>query len=263
MPPPTPDDDASAVRRNGWRQGSIAGADLIEALRPNGSEPPIENSRLIVVSHDCDVVNLSFEKEPRVEAIWALPVGTADGNLTRGKNSRLLQLEIPNLGGRAIELAASDRFALDRRLLAEFSPGGALELSQKRLLGSWLAKRYDRAALPDAFNRRLPQKSLKRTLERGANHIRELFVAIVDEELADDAVYEIALRAVMGVDDFENTQRRTEAQACLDELVGHLGQVAGIEILSEALLSEAEITLDDIRSLKRWDFDWMSFPRGD
>jgi hypothetical protein len=52
------------------------------------------------------------------------------------------------------------------------------------------------------------------------------------------------------------------AQRGLQELEAFLSKCDGIELLESYLQSEKEVTLDDLRSLKRWDFDWLSIPEG-
>jgi hypothetical protein len=260
-------DDASRVRYNGWRQGSVASLELTSALREAGWTPPSSDSRLLVLSHDCDVLNSRFSKEPWVELGWLEPVDRPDGLNTRGKNVRLLHLPLRGADGREawFELGAHSRFAVERRLLCDAAPSSTLSLPKgaKQVLASWLAKRYDRSAFPDAFNRRLPKnRPLTRALTGGGAFISQLYLGVADQELAEDQPYDILLRAVMTVEDFGQPERRTKAENCLQELEGLLGDCAGIEVLEAELVSEAEVTLDDLRVLKRWDFDWLSVPQG-
>lgn len=258
-----PDDDATQVGRNGWRQGSVLAGDSLAALGAEGVHPPSPECIALILSHDCDVVNPSFDKEPLVELIWLSPRDKPDGRMTLGKNSRCLHLELetPTARKQWFEASALNRFALSRRLLQTMAPPPDLCLpaAAKRLVSGWIAKRYDRSAFPTEFNRRIRgAKRLTRTLEAGGGWIEDLYVSVVDEELPEPQPYEIVLRAVQRVEDFEAPERRAQADHCLQELEGLLNDIAGVSVLDAAVVSEAEFTLDDLRRTKRWDFDWLS-----
>ena len=61
-------------------------------------------------------------------------------------------------------------------------------------------------------------------------------------------------------DDYLDPAKRTRAQEALDGAMALLGRCAGIDVDEWALLSEADLSLDDVRLLKRWDsFDEVSF----
>jgi len=262
---PPPDDDATQVGRNGWRQGSVLAGESLDILGAEGVYPPSPECVALILSHDCDVVNASFDKEPQVELIWLSPREKPDGRMTLGKNSRCLHLELatPSARGEWFEASARNRFILPRPLLQSIapSPGFSLPAAGKRLVSRWIAKRYDRSAFPTEFNRRLRgAKKLSRTLESGGGWIEDLYVSVVDDELPEAQPYDIVLRAVLRVEDFGTPERRAQADHCLQELVGMLDDLAGISVLDAAVVSEAEFTLDDLRRTKRWDFDWLSSP---
>lgn len=52
--------------------------------------------------------------------------------------------------------------------------------------------------------------------------------------------------------DFAVPERRIRAQQAFDGLVAALGACPGIEVVDDALVSETEISLHDIRIMKRW-----------
>lgn len=79
-------DDAALVRQQGWKQGSVAGDDLLGDIKPD--------SMALILSHDCDVTNPSFDKEPHVELVWLEPLNEPAGPMTLGKNSRELHLRL-------------------------------------------------------------------------------------------------------------------------------------------------------------------------
>jgi hypothetical protein len=218
---------------------------------------------LIVTSHDCDVTNASFTLEPYVELIVARPVQIQDGNCSGGKNPRRLHLAIETPGGsRPYAFEAHQRVAIERRALLGVAPATdhTLRFSDRRLLGVWLAKRYDRAAFPDAFNARTRPATtrIRRVLRQGGNHVSAIFIALVDDELPDGEAYRIVVRAVMSTDHFDDAHRRLDAQRCLDALVAVLSECEGVETLEHTLVTDSEFTLADAARMKRWDFDWLS-----
>ena len=88
--------DSEALARLAWRQGSILGAGLAQLACEYDPRRVAMNDedRLIVTSHDCDVVSPSLDKEPVVEILRG-QIATArrvDTQLSGGRNPRMLHL---------------------------------------------------------------------------------------------------------------------------------------------------------------------------
>lgn len=255
-------DDATEIGRNGWRQCSVAPSDLAEAVARD--IPTLEQGGLLfVASHDCDVTNRSFSKEPNVEFLVARRVATKDGNYTLGKNSRLLHLDIATPAGpQPHELSADCKYRTTRRQLLGRRPSGDHRVfdTDRRLISRWLAKRYDRAAFPDAFNARVrpAQAELRRLLGRTGGPVTGLYLAIAEEELPSEELYELVIRATISVEDYADPALRAQAQECVDGLAGLLGGCDNIDVRDSALVAEDQLTLDDLSRVKRWDWDWMT-----
>jgi len=261
---PRAPDVASEVLANGWRQGSIAAVDLADALRQGEREDSPEDALLLVASHDCDVTNVSFTAEPDVEFLVARPVAQVNGTFTRGKNPRRLHLEILTPDGpRPFEVAASDRFRVSRqRLLLGRRPqeGRTVQPQDRRLLARWLAKRYDRAAFPAAFDARWKpaRDKIRRLLDRTGHFLDEVYFTVEDQELPEEQEYSIVVRGVISVENAEDAGRRETTQECVDGLAGLLAGCGGIEVVDSALVREDEFTLHDLARTRRWDWDWLS-----
>lgn len=255
--------DATEILTNGWRQGSIAPADLTDSLRQDrGAEIP-GDALLLVASHDCDVTNASFTAEPDVEFLVARPVARINGTFTRGKNPRRLHLEILTPDGpRAFDLAAGDRFRTSRRQLLGRGPreGYSVQPQDRRLLARWLAKRYDRAAFPAAFDARWKpaRDEIRRLLERTGHFVDHPFIAVQDAELPEGEAYRIIVRGVISVENAAGPETRAQAQECVDGLAALLDDCAGIGVLDSALVAEDEFTLHDLARAKYWDWAWLS-----
>jgi hypothetical protein len=216
---------------------------------------------VIVVSTDCDVASLDFEKEPTFEGLIARKAAGTDGNLHHGKNPRRIQMSVsldalPNL----FEASIDERYRADRLPLATAASDADRQLSPQdlRSLRLWLTKRYYRTAFPDSFNSRLAPvvEKIRRRARQGGEHIDGFWIALSTfDELPSEERYEVAFFGVMRVEHFTDARIHEAAQACFDELLITLDRCDGIAIADEALRSEADVSLDDLRSLHRWDWD--------
>lgn len=60
---------------------------------------------------------------------------------------------------------------------------------------------------------------------------------------------------------YAEAARREQAEHCLAELWNLLTDSPGIEVHEmSGVVSEEEISIHELRALKRWDFDWLSSP---
>ena len=258
-------DDATPLRTSGWRQGSIVPDSLAEKLVSEGipSCDPVPGQLFLVVSHDCDVQNGSFSREPYVELIRALPRESDDGTLRHGRNPRKLLVEVrTETRSRLYEISIQDRIMADRRLLLGHDPDNAtrLDLRNLRIMVRWLVNRYDRAAFPDAFNERLrpAHHRIRKSLSRGGSNISGIYVQVEDEELSEGTDYHVFAEATMPVEAFEHSKSRRQAQTCFDEVAAAMTDCDGIIVSEHILVSEGDFTLDELRQLKRWDWDDLS-----
>jgi hypothetical protein len=138
-----------------WRQGSVLSESAARGFIPasiGDSDPHC----VVLISHDCDIVNV--EKETEAEVIVGRFVDAVDGGLTGGKNSRTLHLSWSQSDRiRHVELSATKKRYIPKSALTISLPDTSYKLDQDNLatLRFWLAARYNRAAFPDEFNNRL------------------------------------------------------------------------------------------------------------
>src|SRR6266540_14991 len=258
-PPSNPGEgDAGDLKTRGWRQGSVLPPDLASLLMPAASREDL----VVVASHDCDLLNPRFDVEPEVELIHAraIPAGRRDGRLQNGRNPRKLQFLIrtPN-GDQQFEMAILSRKSFDRRALLESEPDSERQLGREniRTLRLWLGKRYFRVAFPDAFNERTRAANdrIRKQLEAAEDVIDALYLLVEDDELPPGEPYHVDLRASMRVHAYSDPPSRLRAQKAIDAIAVALRDLPGIQLDDAGIYSEDEITLDDIRLLKRWDWD--------
>ena len=175
-----------------WRQGSAIELDASLSLGLLNWESPKE-SIVLVISHDCDIVEDDLANEPTVEVIVGRYIAEADPNLTHSKSPNRLHLEVLKNGMPAfIELLATQKHSVLKDGLAAYVPDGTFSISarNRETLQAWLAARYRRASFPDALNKhlRLLRDTLKNIGKDSPSAIANFFIYFEpDAELTDDS----------------------------------------------------------------------------
>ena len=259
--------DSEALAKLGWRQGSILGPRLAQLAHEYApAKAIVGEDRLIVTSHDCDIVNSSLEKEPVVEVLRA-GIATArkvDKPHSGGRNPRTLQLAF-EAGATTTVLHCSvhDRWTIPRDLLLREEPQGQLADKERRLVAEWLAKRYIRAAFPTAFDRRwrAKLKAWQKLLERHSEWLQGVYLRLNTlVELSEEAPYRCHVllavpRAKRGGHGWpaQRDKLEHEVQEFWDQFK------PGIECFGVEPLGTDEITLANLEAYQRFDSDWVSF----
>jgi hypothetical protein len=154
------------TRDTTWRQGHVLDAETATAAGLNVGDATC----VVVISHDCDLANDNLEIEPNVEVIVGRLVAGANGNFCWGKAPRTLHLMMTREGAEVIvELVTTEKRHVAKQVLTGSSkPNVAYALDGKGLavLRSWLAARYNRAAFPDSFVRRMAETKLNERLAK-------------------------------------------------------------------------------------------------
>ena len=102
-----------------------------------------DEDRLIVTSHDCDIVSPDLRKEPFVEVVRGriATAGKVDKQLSGGRNPRILHLAFEAEATVAVLVCSvHDRWSIPRELLMGEVPHGQLADKERRLVAEWLAK---------------------------------------------------------------------------------------------------------------------------
>lgn len=294
--------DASRVSANGWRQGSVLSQSLVTTLirdhqipgitlpraecKPGGwlgrcwtalkqafhrstlaKSIDVSNERWMVISQDCDIVQLDWSKEPYVELVR---IRVAQGNQPPppwGQSPRDIQFSDPYGDKDATRFVCSvhDRVWIDRRYLEDSCPDQDRAISREcvKRLCHWVSRRYVRAAFPDEFNRRV-KPALDKLMEKKSNLSRSsdlltgVYMLVSDRELERDETYRVKIWAAIRPSAYEDLKQNEAAQELVDLLEATLSSCSGIEVEECALKSEQDITLDHLHALKRWDFDILS-----
>ena len=137
----------SALLKSGWRQGTVVPHDLL----PDGTLPEsvTASGKLIVLSHDCDLVNESYEAEPYVELLVAVPKELKDRNgvLFNGKNPRKLQfLAQENGEQRLYEIDVHAKYRVERKILEKGENDASIIILERDVatIAKWASRRYRR-----------------------------------------------------------------------------------------------------------------------
>lgn len=226
---------------------------------------------MVVISHDCDLANDDLEVEPEVEVIVGRTVATTNGNFAWGKAPRTLHLVAHQNGTPVnIELANTRKRVLLKSALAQFEPDSAFALDGPALstVRSWLASRYNRAAFPDAFVRRMretkAESKLAGVLKDSGALISFVYFdldkgACVEREDGDPYQLSIVLVFQSGVDPEKAADDADFIADSVREAVeARLRDRSSITLESCLAISEDDITVSKARVLTQWRLEHMT-----
>lgn len=252
--------DHELIRANGWRQGRI--------FSPEDTATILEhceaNARLILVSHDCDVVHAG-DDEPYVEVCVASHLEDGvDGLYRWARNPRRLDIEV-QLDGAPVgfSLLACDKQRVSRTELERCVPDQSASLSTRELaeVAIWLGKRYTRVALPDGFNerRRPANDAVRRILRRSSQFISGLMIALNPKgDIGPEHDYEVHFVALMLKDDYQDDHHRNRVEEAVNRIADRLQACDDIEVIDSAVRSEEMFTYHDARYFVELGFDDLS-----
>lgn len=260
--------DADAIAKLGWRQGAVLGPGLARVASDCAPSTVqiAQTDWVIVMSHDCDVVNDKLAKEPVVELLRATPIASQapDKQVVWGRNPRSLQLAIDH-GERPIVLACKvhERWLLPREALVQEAPRLVLPDKPRRLIAEWLAKRYVRAAFPTAFDERWRRKMKDWSvlLEKWSRWVQGVYLRLSTlEELPTEKPYRCHVIVAAPAKVRPERGWRDARAAISAEVETFWKQFApGIVVDEVEVLGTDELTLADIEHHQRFDADWVSF----
>lgn len=263
------------TRDTPWRQGYALCPAAVAALGlVHHAEP--ENTLVMVISHDCDLANANLDAEPDVEVIVGRLIPKAEGNFSWGKAPKTLHLEVACDDKQAfVELQGRRKLTIAKTELAAWAPREhfALEATGLSVLRSWLASRYNRAAFPDAFNKRLEKtdfdKRLAKILAAHGNLISFVYFDLAEfgqQELPDGMPYELVIVLVYPPGDEPADTADTVDEVVVkveklarQRLAGKDGQPSElVQFRTCFALSEQDITISHARHLMQWRLEHMT-----
>lgn len=257
-------DDRKALIESGWQQFCILCPSDYDSLCELAHIDINPDDLLLVVTQTCDLVS-DVKKEPYFEVICLRPLDRPpSGDHLHGKNSRRLELtlDIPGIPQNYWFIQAYERFFVRHEILKDISPIFKIDDDITRnLLIDWITKRYNRTAFPEAFEQRWKER--KKQIEgiiRQFELVQDIYIRM--EPFGEiDAVeeYKVEIILLMDADDFDNPETHKEYSVLCRQLEDHFNSCAGIDIEVINLRSNADISIKEIQSYKRWDFDYFSY----
>jgi hypothetical protein len=255
--------DVADIQRRGWHQGAIFTADSTQEILAD--EYAGIDARLILAAHDCDLAHRGTQ-EPFVDVFVATRIKHLSSTESKARNARRLHIPMA-VGDKAenYEIKVWSRRAIPRETLNQHSPATDARLHENlAVFRSWLGKRYDRAAWPDAFNARLgpdAHKTIRQLLAKAEQCFREIFLSIEpdDIELAVDLPYTVRVAMIMSAADTGRTELVAEAHWSRDALTRFLNTCSGIEVELVEVISDTDFTWADLDTYRLWDFTDLSF----
>jgi len=232
----------ASILESEWRQGTV----LPHELLPDGTLPAsvTSDTKLLVISHDCDLVNGSYAAEPFFEIFVARPKppDARDGSIFRGKSPRRLQFDVEENGGsRLYEIDVREKYRIDRRVLETGTKDATIRVNESDVLviAKWAARRYHRPSFPTAFVDRIaPIKAkLNKKLKKDGEDVNVYAGFNTLEELPVEETYRIILRVVIPVEVCEDDIREQRANSIVSEMEKLLAVCKGIELEDAKLVA--------------------------
>lgn len=263
------------TRDTTWRQGHVLPAEAVQALGLLHPSVP-DATCVVVVSHDCDLANADLAVEPDVEVIVGCHPAKPDGNFQWAKTPRTLHLEITTAGTPVlVELVATSKRAVSKTALAAFSQDAAYSLSGQGLavLRSWMAVRYNRAAFPDPFVKRMAKfkvdKALAKLVEPQGALVSAIFFDVDggrELDRSDDSPYELSVvlayapgadpdKAADAVEARETAVEKLFVEKHFDKATGQWKDIALKSCLS---ISEDDLPVSKAKLLMQWRLEYMT-----
>ena len=253
-----------------WRQGALLPKELLDQVRwAIPDEKPPENAVAVILSQDCDVLAPSLDSEPLVEVAAGESIEAPNPSLAHAKNPRKLDIGVVIEETKSFaRLDMRWRGTLPREALRQHAAIGHLRGSDLRALVAWITRRYERAALPDAFNDRLKAKKafskLRDILKRATKgQPLGVFVALgtqAEQELPPSEKYSLELYVVLegtlapGDSDWEAFEKDV-----YEPFLERFSSIEGIDVLQHQLVSEDRVSWRDRRvHLRALDLDDLS-----
>lgn len=258
--------DLSDPKGHHWRQGATVPLGMPGLCITNYHiDPPLrEQDALLVICHDCDICCQEREEEPTFECIPMRRMAEADvdGNLLAGKSPRRLQLKLG--AGEVYALRANERLKVPRELFEQNDCSGqSLSPQSLELLRRWLRRRYDRTSLPTELVERMRKvdRVLHKKLSVRGGPVCSVWLSVDPEgELTEGECYTVELFFAISVDDYSEPAKLEQIREAAASVTAALAKCDGVHSEGVQVVSEQDISIDDLHELIRWDLeDYLSY----
>ncbi len=251
----------------GWKQGAL----LLPndgRLKKNAHYNIPDDTRLLIVSQTCDLVQGSFEKEPYFEVLCIHPLGREPkGDYGFEKNSRRIEFSVDIDGVAYWYSHPYERHTVKRDVLLDLTPAAFLE-DEKTLetIVRWLARRYTRTAFPEKFVKRIDarKKQIGKKFADLNSFVSNVFVKLSTyKELSDGQLYDLEIILLMKAKTFDDKNQYKRCGELKDQLEHQLNQCKGINVADINIESTAALIIDGLNGFREWDYSYLSFREPD
>lgn len=262
----------SWLEKNNWLQGCFVDPKDIPLLSDLFPFIPEGDFYLLVASQSCDV-SASSEIEDTIEFSIAKTIPTINGNYSHNKHPRRLHIKAHQKGTPIteayFELIASEKFQLSKNDIAairEISPyqNLALDTSTIEQYANWLAARYNRPALPTAFEKRLNEQWQKRKREKKSaqlnEHILGIYVDISSFEELETEPYDLSLLLLITFEASNDSTIKKNITELAKEYDTAMKN-AGMNVIATHIKTEREISVASFKNYQRFYLDSLSYQR--
>lgn len=249
----------------GWLQGSVVKRENVaHILELVGKlELVSDNVGLIVASGSCDVANAN---DLIIEFSIFRYVERIDGSFSYNKNPRRLHccLESTTSSTLYIALEAYEKIGiLKHSILEGIAPDPEIKFTQNELnfYVDWLVARYKRPAFPTEFDRRVDEAWKKDKRKKAASKVSDKLIGIYakvypDTEIMESENYAVDLLALVIPN--LTTKEQQEIQSLIDQYKTALLE-AGMDVGSEKILTEFQVSVGSLKQYKRFNLDELSY----
>ncbi|MEH6637677.1 MAG: hypothetical protein V7717_00230 [Porticoccaceae bacterium] len=222
-------------------------------------------SLIVVISQDCDI-QASSGVEFYVQLMVAERVNSTPPLNYHARSSRFLALDI---GGAIFKLKALKICFFPKEAFFECKESsqnrGEFDFEQKELLRRWLAQRYNRAALPDSFNRRISG-----VIDLLPNQKVDLYLRL-DSEVENEDCYAVAIIAVPYKGANIDAKGQVELFKDMELLEIAINNQGGLtfdrdwldEKYYTLVMTRSDTPLEVLDEFKRWNLDYISYKDDD
>lgn len=266
-PNDSPSFDAQNIENAGWRQGSLLSDSMVDHLVAKQMLPDQSSEGVwCVLTQDCDLVHHDLSGEPKVELAFARHVDKPNKGYTWSKNARELHLRDESLE-QSLAFHSRDRETIPRWQLCDFPPSEmSLNSASIKLLARWVSRKYYRAAFPNAFNDRIGRRTddkIKKLLQKSPGQFHEIHIQVTSDELPPDQDYNAIILCIAADEELKSDRAYEETIELGKKFRALLQACDGINVVECQVKSRDEVTLDDLDSMQRWDFDTITIRQTD
>lgn len=277
-------DIRSSLLAKGWRRHtfiSISGVKiekLLSALPEKlHNDLKIPDAKVLLATYDCAIVNESFDNEPWLQILIAIPT-SFNKQFANGRDSRRIHFYVESKEEQlAYEVNARGICQVERELLINLDRDVDVSISPENSfdLRNWLSERFRQDSWPDAFNRAVEpaRKRLKKFWKRYNDFISGLYIKLNTFDEIDSGKYQASIIVCVESEKMQSLikhLRETDSalsdkdiKIVLNRVVNEIKTAFGDSIEYEVdptshsgfaieVMAEDSITLDQLRKFPRF-----------